>query len=434
MDDYTLATPDRVRFDADEWPAIDFYRRRQDIHFPDWQRNARWSDTDEEGYIETLIKHRESAEIALHVRRNYAGELVYDVLDGINRFNALKKFFGNNMSISTNNIVREPTPENHRVMYCSLTPPQREIVKHIRIRTRIYDEDTPEEHLKGVFLSRNMGKPVTSGEMIHIMTDHPMMHHLLTPMDERFSATSAKLACGSCWRTANHGMYHVWVMIAAMVVSDNRLLPYKSEHIRQWLLKQYTSAPPTQEQIDRVMSITQCTMEALLDWAMHGKIPSGKKAIADVAWVFYSYGCTRAVIGAVQGALEEIMQDEQYWTTKKENVAAQIGRREVLGGIVHRELHMPRLITDYGVQATKQGKRLMAIELINTPLSMTYAEEEELDYLRTVRVHVEEDDLPSFANIDPSTFVRICEYSTVDGKEANDLSERKRRRTEEMLE
>lgn len=438
--EYDLATPERVCFDRAEWPAIRFYKlyRSNEIGVPPWQRNARWSNADEESYIETLIRYRESAEFSVHLRKTEESEgaprsYVYDILEGINRFIALKKFFGNALSISTREIAPDgdhAPPDSHRVMYCSLTPPQREIVKNIRLSVRVYDEETPEEHLKRVFLTRNMGKPVSSCEIIHSMTDHPLVERLIIPMDRRFESAAEKLQSGSSWKVRNHGMYHIWVMMAAMVLSDNLLLPYDSNPIREWLIKQYRAKPPTEEEIERTGAVGEYTMEAMLDWGMHGKIPGGKKALVDVAWVFYAYGCSLGVLGAVKDALEQIMHEDNHWAAGVNNsIAHQIGRRETLGGMVQRALRLPQPKADYGHRINNRGKKLMACELRNTALTTTHDEEDALYHQQHLRVHAEPGDEGKMT-FDTERLVQLCDYCTVDGREADAISERKRKRKE----
>lgn len=170
---------------VEEWSVEKLDRQREQITFPDYQREkSLWTDEKKGLLIDSILRDFDIPK--LYFNRLPDGE--YEVIDGQQRLWAVWEFLDDEYECQVGDSVQ---------LFSNLSPRQRDRIRTYKFQITVF-EDADEQYLRDLFLRLQWGLLLNTGEKLHAtkgkmkqfvfstFVDHPLVKNLGIP-NRRFA-------------------------------------------------------------------------------------------------------------------------------------------------------------------------------------------------------------------------------------------------------
>jgi hypothetical protein len=145
------------------WTIEDIYKKRDQISFPDFQREPKlWNNRDKQLLIDSILRDIDIPKLYFHETENNT----YEVIDGQQRLWAIWGFIDNEFIYESEDKQSELSKFNGKKF--------NEFPKELRDKIRDYDlqittiKDATDEYLRKLFLRLQLGLLLVAGEKLHV--------------------------------------------------------------------------------------------------------------------------------------------------------------------------------------------------------------------------------------------------------------------------
>jgi len=289
--------------------------RDKKLYSTPWQRGPRWNKNhDPTEWISCVLQNTPVIPLYVHQVPNADNsDFEYRIIDGQNRSKSAFRFvLERTIKVRAGDVLKEAPAPDARMAFTDFSPAQQQAYRSILIPMYVFSPGTTEDELRRVFRNLNMGKMLTSQEIIHSWVHVPLVSDLLNVADDRYKSRIMRIS--QRWRPQNNRMMHTWVRIAAMMFSDFLHLG-NADRLEQWVSqREFVPVPPADaEHFHRVVD---CTLRVLEVWREDGHVPA-LATIPDIAWAFVAFP-QQQVETVLQGTVRHTIHNEfgalEMWT------------------------------------------------------------------------------------------------------------------------
>lgn len=292
--------------------------RDEKLYPTPWQRGPRWKkNRDPAEWVSCVLQNTPVIPLFVHQQPNAdASDFEYRIIDGQNRSESAFQFIlEHTVKVRAGDVLHQTLAPDALLAFTDFSPAQQQVICNIPIPMCVFSPATTEDELRRVFRNLNMGKMLTSHEIIHSWVHVPIVNELLNVADARYRGRI--LGISRSWRPDHLRMMHTWVRIAALMFSDFLHLG-TADRLEQWVSRrEFVPVPPADA--EHFYRVVDCTLRVLEAWREHGPVPS-LSTVPDIAWAFVAFPeqLADAMLTVMQGTVLHTIHNEfgmlKSWT------------------------------------------------------------------------------------------------------------------------